>query len=98
MRVSCCVDCCNGGSIVSEVGVQQPEDVGGRSIVPKRGEGGTLTGGVSGSSSVTTLVVGSKNRTLVGVGGAIVLVWVVKGGIEMLKGVVVMVVDGTGRE
>jgi len=47
-------------------------------MVPKRGEGGTLTGGVSGSSSVMTLLVGSKKWTLVGVVGAIVMVRVVK--------------------
>ena len=37
-----------------------------------------LTGGVSGSSSVITLVVGSKKWTLAGVDGAIVIAWVVK--------------------
>jgi len=48
-------------------------------MVPKRGEGGTLTGGVSGSSGVMVLLAGSKNWTLVGVEGAIMTVWVVKG-------------------
>ena len=42
-------------------------------MVPKRGEGGTLIGGVSGSSSVMTLLVGSKKVTLVGVDGAIAI-------------------------
>jgi len=48
-------------------------------MVPKRGEGGTLTGGVSGSSGVMVLLAGSKNWTLVGVEGAIMTVQVVRG-------------------
>jgi hypothetical protein len=47
-------------------------------MVPKRGEGGMLTGGVRGSSSVMRLLVGSKKATLGGVGGAITIVRVVK--------------------
>ena len=39
--------------------MEYPE-VGGRSTVGKRGEGGTLIGGVSGSSSVIVLLLGSK--------------------------------------
>ena len=46
-------------------------------MVGNRGEGGTLIGGVSGSSAVMRLLVGSKKWTLVGVDGAIVVVWVV---------------------
>lgn len=51
--------------------------MGGRSIVVKWGEGGTLTGGVSGSSAVMVLSFGSKKETLVGVDG-IVIVWAVE--------------------
>ena len=81
MRVCCRTCCCNGDSIgPGEVGVQYPEEVGGRSMVGKRGEGGTLIGGVSGSSSVMRLLVGSKKWTLVGVDGAIVVVWAVGAG------------------
>lgn len=43
-------------------------------MVGKRGEGGTLIGGVSGSSAVIVLLVGSKKWTLVGVVGDIVSV------------------------
>ena len=74
MRV--CWDSCRSGSSIGsgEVGVQYPEEVGGRSMVPKRGEGGMLTGGVSGSSSIMALLAGSKKWTLVGVNGAIAVV------------------------
>jgi len=48
-------------------------------MVRKRGEGGILPGGVSGSSSVMRLLVGSKKWTLVGVDGAIAIVSVVEG-------------------
>ena len=75
MWVCCWAGCCTGGSIgPGEVGVQYPEDVGGRSTVGNRGEGGTLIGGVSGSSGVMRLLVGSRKWTLVGVDGAIVVV------------------------
>lgn len=47
-------------------------------MVPKRGEGGMLTGGVRGSSWVMTLLVGSKKATLGGVGGAITIARAVK--------------------
>jgi hypothetical protein len=61
MRVCRCAGCCNGGLFEpGDVGVQYPEEVGGRSMVPKWGEGGTLIGGVKGSSSVIALLVGSK--------------------------------------
>jgi len=43
-------------------------------MVPKRGEGGALLGGVSGSSSVMRLLIGSKKWTLVGVDGATMVV------------------------
>jgi len=43
-------------------------------MVGKRGEDGTLIGGVSGSNAVMRLLVGSKKWTLVGVDGAIVVV------------------------
>jgi len=68
-------------------------------MVPKRGEGGTLTGGVSGSSGVMVLLAGSKNWTLVGVEGAIMTVQVVRGESGELEEVVVVVVaDGQGTE
>ena len=43
-------------------------------MVGKRGEGGRLIGGLSGSSGVIRLLAGSKNWTLVGVVGVIVIV------------------------
>ena len=50
-----------------------------------------LTGGVSGSSSIMALLVGSKKWTLVGVDGAIPVAFVVKS-----KEAVAAVVDGEG--
>jgi hypothetical protein len=44
----------------------------------KRGEGGTLPGGVSGSNSVLRLLVGSRKATLGGDEGAIMMARVVK--------------------